>query len=96
MDINNNAGIRRSIQLTKINWMDEVEKKKDLLLKDTQNLLHIKSLLDEENTFPDAPLGKGVKEALDFMLNLGEKDGFIPKNVGNLAGHLEFGEGRSC
>jgi succinyl-diaminopimelate desuccinylase len=53
MDINNNAGIRRSIQLTKINWMDEVEKRKDLLLKDTQNLLHIKSLLDEENTFPD-------------------------------------------
>lgn len=73
--------------------MDEVEKRKDDLLRDTQNLLHIKSLLDEENTFPEAPLGKGVKEALDFMLSLGEKDGFIPKNVGNLAGHLEFGEG---
>jgi succinyl-diaminopimelate desuccinylase len=79
--------------LTKINWTHEVEKRKENLLKDTQNLLHIKSLLDEENTFPDAPLGKGVKEALDFMLNLGEVDGFIPKNVGNLAGHLEFGEG---
>lgn len=79
--------------MSKINWMAEVEKRKDDLLKDTQNLLHIKSLLDEENTFPDAPLGKGVKEALDFMLSLGEKDGFIPKNVGNLAGHLEFGEG---
>jgi succinyl-diaminopimelate desuccinylase len=81
------------MQLSKINWLNEVEKRKDDLLKDTQNLLHIKSLLDEENTFPDAPLGKGVKEALDFMLTLGEKDGFIPKNVGNLAGHLEFGEG---
>ena len=79
--------------MSKINWMDEVEKRKDDLLKDTQKLLHIKSLLDEENTFPDAPLGKGVKEALDFMLTLGEKDGFTPKNVGNLAGHLEFGEG---
>ncbi|MCM3692053.1 dipeptidase PepV [Neobacillus niacini] len=79
--------------MSKINWMEEVEKRRDNLLKDTQNLLHIKSLLDEENTFPDAPLGKGVKEALDFMLSLGEKDGFIPKNVGNLAGHLEFGEG---
>jgi succinyl-diaminopimelate desuccinylase len=81
------------MQMSKINWLNEVEKRKDDLLKDTQNLLHIKSLLDEENTFPDAPLGKGVKEALDFMLTLGEKDGFIPKNVGNLAGHLEFGEG---
>ncbi|WML45701.1 dipeptidase PepV [Neobacillus sp. PS3-40] len=80
--------------MTKINWMNEVEKRKDALIKDVQELLHIKSLLDEENTTDDAPLGKGVKEALDFMLNLGEKDGFTPKNVGNLAGHLEFGEGK--
>ncbi|MDM5330664.1 dipeptidase PepV [Neobacillus sp. CF12] len=79
--------------MTNINWMNEVEKRKDDLIKDTQSLLHIKSLLDEENTFLDAPLGKGVKEALDFMLDLGEKDGFRPKNVGNLAGHLEYGEG---
>jgi succinyl-diaminopimelate desuccinylase len=80
--------------VTKINWMNEVEKRKDALIKDVQELLHIKSLLDEENATDDAPLGKGVKEALDFMLNLGEKDGFAPKNVGNLAGHLEFGEGK--
>jgi succinyl-diaminopimelate desuccinylase len=80
--------------LTEINWISEVEKRKDELIKDAQNLLHIRSLLDEENASKDAPLGKGVKEALDFMLNLGEKDGFIPKNVGNLAGHLEFGEGK--
>jgi succinyl-diaminopimelate desuccinylase len=73
--------------------MAEVEKRKAALIKDTQELLHIKSLLDEKNTFPDAPLGKGVKEALDFMLTLGEKDGFTAKNVGNLAGHLEFGQG---
>lgn len=79
--------------MTKINWMGEVEKRKEALIKDTMELLHIKSILDEECTFPDAPLGRGVKEALDFMLRLGEKDGFIPKNVGDVAGHLEFGEG---
>ena len=80
--------------MTNINWMNEVEKRKEELIKDTQELLHIRSLLDEENSLPEAPLGKGVKEALDFMLNLGEKDGFISKNVGNLAGHLEFGQGK--
>ncbi|MGG1398627.1 dipeptidase PepV [Bacillus salipaludis] len=80
--------------MTKIDWIIEVEKRKEALLKDAQGLLHIKSLLDEENATQDAPLGKGVKAALDYMLTLGEKDGFIPKNVGNLAGHLEFGEGR--
>lgn len=80
--------------MTEINWMSEVEKRKESFIKDTQDLLHIKSLLDEENTSDEAPLGQGVKEALDFMLNLGEKDGFTSKNVGNLAGHLEFGEGK--
>jgi succinyl-diaminopimelate desuccinylase len=78
---------------TMINWIDEVEKRKENLIKDTQQLLHIKSVLDEENATEDAPLGEGVKEALQFMLQLGEKEGFTSKNVGNLAGHLEFGNG---
>ncbi|WP_071393796.1 dipeptidase PepV [Bacillus tuaregi] len=79
-----------------INWSDEVLKRKDALLKDTQSILRIKSVLDEENATKDAPLGKGVKEALMFMLELGEKDGFQTKNTGNLAGHIEFGQGDDC
>jgi succinyl-diaminopimelate desuccinylase len=79
--------------MTSIQWMKEVEKREADLLKDAQELLKIKSVLDEENTTPEAPLGEGVKEALDFLLQLGEKDGFTAKNVGNLAGHLEFGQG---
>ncbi|WP_153043007.1 dipeptidase PepV [Neobacillus mesonae] len=80
--------------MTKIDWMSEVEKRIESLIQDTQGLLHIKSILDEANALPEAPLGKGVKEALDYMLQLGEKDGFIAKNVGNVSGHLEFGEGK--
>ncbi|QED49001.1 dipeptidase PepV [Cytobacillus dafuensis] len=79
--------------MSTINWTQEVENRQDALIEDTKKLLQIKSVLDEENATEDAPLGKGVKEALDFMLQLGEKDGFIAKNVGNLAGHLEFGQG---
>jgi succinyl-diaminopimelate desuccinylase len=79
--------------LQSIDWVKEVEKRKNNLIKDTQSLLHIKSILAEDESTPDAPLGKGIKEALDFMLELGEKDGFTVKNVGNLAGHIEFGEG---
>lgn len=76
-----------------MDWNKEVLARKEELIKDTQRLLKIKSLLDEENATPDAPLGEGVKEALQFMLKLGEKDGFVTKNVDNLAGHLEFGQG---
>lgn len=76
-----------------INWYQEVEKRKSDLIKETQDLLHIKSVLDEQNSSIEAPLGPEVKRALEFMLNLGKKDGFKVKNVGNLAGHIEFGEG---
>lgn len=79
--------------MTKINWYDEVLKRKDELINDTQNLLQIKSVLDEENKTPDAPLGPGVKDALEFMLKIGEGNGFHTKNVGNLAGYVEFGQG---
>jgi succinyl-diaminopimelate desuccinylase len=83
-----NGGIQEMVD-----WLKEVESRKEDLIKDTQKLLHIKSILDEENGTEDAPLGMGVKEALQFMLDLGAKDGFESKNIGNLAGHLEFGQG---
>ncbi|GIN88160.1 dipeptidase PepV [Heyndrickxia sporothermodurans] len=79
--------------MQKIDWMQEVNERKDDLVSDLRQLLQIKSVLDEENASFDAPLGKGIKEALQYLLNLGEKDGFIAKNVGNLAGHLEMGTG---
>lgn len=75
------------------NWMEEVLKRKEELIHETKNLLKIKSVLDEEHKSEDAPLGKGVKEALDYMLALGEKDGFKTKNSGHVAGHIEFGQG---
>lgn len=75
------------------NWFEEVVKRKEDLINETRRLLQIKSILDEEEKSVDAPLGHGIKQALDYMLTLGEKDGFIAKNVGNLAGHLEFGQG---
>ncbi|WNS74652.1 dipeptidase PepV [Bacillus sp. DTU_2020_1000418_1_SI_GHA_SEK_038] len=79
--------------MSSINWQQEVENRKEALLEDTKKLLQIKSVLDEENSTEEAPLGEGVKEALNFMLKLGAEDGFTSKNVGNLAGHLEFGQG---
>lgn len=79
--------------MSTVNWMDEVAKRKDDFIKDLQGLLQIKSVLDEENATKDAPLGQGIKDALQYLLDLGEKDGFTAKNVGNLAGHLEMGQG---
>ncbi len=79
--------------MSTINWQSEIENRKQNLLIDTQNLLKIKSVLDEEHPTEKAPFGVGVKEALDYMLELGANDGFTVKNVDHVAGHIEMGEG---
>lgn len=85
---------RSEIHMTTIKWMEEVLKRKDDFIKDLQGLLQIKSVLDEENASEDAPLGQGIKDALQYVLDLGEEDGFSSKNVDNLAGHIEMGQGK--
>ncbi|WP_338059391.1 dipeptidase PepV [Bacillus coahuilensis] len=64
-----------------------------IIFRRYKKLLHIRSVLDEENGTKEAPFGEGIRAALDFMLELGEKDSFTTKNVENVAGHIEFGEG---
>lgn len=77
----------------KINFKEEVLKRKEQLIKDLQGLIQINS---ELTTFDPnrigAPFGEGNKEALDYMLNLGKRDGFIIENVDGYAGHIEYGK----
>ena len=80
--------------MTKMDWKQEILKRKEAFLDDTVRLLKIESVLDEESATEEAPLGKGVKEALDFMLKKGKESGFSVKNVDNLAGHIEYGDGK--
>lgn len=68
-----------------------VEAYKDSMMEDLKGLLSIKSVKGEPTDA--SPVGEGPKEALDFMLSLGERDGMITKNVDNLAGHIELGDG---
>ena len=68
----------------------EVELRKEDLLKDLFTLLRIDSVRDDSKATEDAPVGPGPKEALEAFLAIGERDGFTTKQVGNLAGHIEF------
>ncbi|MBS4761329.1 dipeptidase PepV [Carnobacteriaceae bacterium zg-ZUI252] len=76
-----------------IDWKLEVEKRKEDLLNDLNTLLSIDSVRRDELATDDAPVGPGPKEALLKFLEIGERDGFVTKNVDNLAGHIEIGEG---
>ncbi|MGA8944304.1 MAG: dipeptidase PepV [Thermoactinomyces sp.] len=79
--------------MTPLLWHEEVLKRKDDFLKELKHLLSIESVLDESTASVSAPFGKKIAEALDYMLELGKKDGFQTKNVDGYAGHIEYGDG---
>lgn len=76
-----------------INWQEEVNSRKDELMEDLYSLIRIDSVKDLENKTDDMPVGPGPAKALHKFLEIGERDGFITKNIENVAGHIEYGEG---
>jgi succinyl-diaminopimelate desuccinylase len=76
-----------------MNWEVEVIRKKDDLIRDTQEFLRINSVMDESTAGPGKPFGEGVNASLTSLLELGEKEGFTTKNLDGFAGHIEWGEG---
>jgi succinyl-diaminopimelate desuccinylase len=79
--------------VTKINWQEEVEKRKEQLLEDTKGILRIPSILDELNGTKGAPFGTEIHKALTYLLDLGKESGMTSKDVDGYAGHIEMGDG---
>jgi succinyl-diaminopimelate desuccinylase len=73
-----------------MNWKEEVEKRKDEIIKDTQAFLKIKSVLDEDTKSEVAPFGEGINDAFLHLLQLGDASGFVIKNLDGYAGHIEL------
>lgn len=76
-----------------MNFLDLSKKYEELLVNDLRGLINIDSVLTEFNADAEFPFGKGIQDAMDYMLALGEKEGFTTKNIDNYAGYIEFGEG---
>lgn len=75
------------------NFKQEVLNRKDEIIKTLQDLIKINSELTTfDPTNKETPFGQGNKDALDFMINLGKKDGFETLNLDNYAGHIEYGK----
>ena len=67
---------------------------KESYLNDLYGLLRIDSVLVEQPEVKEAPFGYGNVEALKYTLDLADKMGFKTKNIDNVSGHIEFGEGK--
>ncbi|MFJ7934781.1 dipeptidase PepV [Sporosarcina sp. NPDC096371] len=74
-------------------WKMEAVNRQDDLIKDLQQLIAIPSVLDEEAANDNAPFGPEPKRALDWLLEEGRKAGYLVKNIDNMAGHIEMGQG---
>ena len=57
-----------------------------------QELLAIPSV-EADPAGPDAPFGREIARALEYVLAWGERHGFTTKNLSGYAGHLEYGTG---
>ena len=74
-----------------VDFKQIVENNKELIIKKTQELIQIPSVLDESTITEEAPFGLKIKEALDYMMNLAESDGFETAVDGGYAGHINYG-----
>lgn len=69
----------------------KILKYQDDILKDMEELIAIPSVRGEAEE--GMPFGKESAKALNCILAMAEKMGFATKNIGNYAGHAEYGEG---
>ncbi|MBF4693285.1 dipeptidase PepV [Fusibacter ferrireducens] len=65
---------------------------KDEVIQSTRELIQIKSV--KAPAQGDMPFGKGIQDALEYTLSLGDALGFKTKNMENHVGYIEFGEGK--
>lgn len=63
----------------------------EALFNDLAGLVAIKSVRGEAEK--GAPFGRGSREALDYMLAIGERDGFKTVNCDGYAGYESYGKG---
>lgn len=70
---------------------NKISEMQDEIIASIQDVVKINSIKSPAE--PDAPYGRGAKDALDFTLALGEKLGFKTGNCDNRVGWIEYGDG---
>lgn len=76
-----------------INFKKIVDDNKEVIIKTLQELLQIKSVYDETTITEAMPFGKGINDALEYMVNMAKNDGFEVIQDGGYAAGINYGEG---
>jgi len=64
-----------------------------VMTEELRQILMVRSVLEERELTEEHPFGPCVTEALDRFLSLAERLGFAVKNIDNMVGYAEIGEG---
>lgn len=75
------------------NWQQAAQSQQEAYLKDLMNIMKIASVRDDSAATTEYPLGPMPAKALQAFLAMAKKDGFRTKNIDNLVGYAEWGEG---
>ena len=70
-------------------YLERIDDLRDEMIKDLKGLIAIPSVVAPAKGL--MPFGREVQEAFEYMLSLGEREGFSLCNVDNFGGHIEFG-----
>jgi len=77
-----------------MNWLEIAKQYEEEYKTTVKELLKIPTVLkDYQPDNLEEPFGHEIRQALDFMLEMGKKDGFKVKDIDHYAGHIEFGQG---
>lgn len=77
-----------------MDWMPLAKKVLPEYIDKTSRLLKIPTLLTKyDSSNVEAPFGENIRQALDFVLEMGDADGFKVKDIDHYAGVIEMGEG---
>lgn len=74
-------------------WLKKATAQKENYLNDLTALIKIPSVRDDQQATDEYPLGPAPAQALKAFLEMADQDGFRTKNIDNLVGYAEWGEG---
>lgn len=77
-----------------MNWIDKSVAYSKEMLKDLEGLIAIPSVRKEAKPKINAPFGIECRRALDYMMDLGRREGFVVKDIDGYACVLSYGEGK--
>ena len=74
-----------------MNFDTQIEKMKDDMIEATRRLIQIRSIQGEPEG--EMPYGKGMDDAINYLLSLAAGMGFKTKKIDGYCGYAEYGEG---